>query len=599
MKTYSNKSKTKTSVIQKKVSSKSVTLVDNRNFTSIQRKVNTTGLPDQLKSGIENLSGIDMSDTKVHYNSSKPAQLNAHAYAQGTDIHLASGQEKHLPHEAWHVVQQKQGRVKPTMQLKGKVNVNDDYGLEKEADVMGAKALRSISFISGKSIERKPINSIDGNPTIQRLTDPHHDWAKILNVYNRYHNEYLNYNPLGAPPGNLDKWTENAAIVEARELSEWHGVKHLLTKNLAASFGADKTTEPDVFSAKSNVGLFQPQAIHHAVEHKFVSGGQDQVNTNINTAFEQLVRKDRAKNIRNSATAIITIKEHSGAADWIRQSDGNPLNWIQKLTSNLIGFYYKEKGVSKFNKGLVSTHSGKPLPKFSLIVQIEGEPPIFSCSIENGKIIDEIRPHVSHSDAPTFQIAASQGKEGFNKYVDKAGKDFNDKTKNIPDVLLTHRSIARGNFYSSIANSHNIRADYYNAIGDHLNSFIAHSEASKFHVSAANNYKAAGDDQSFANSVALSATSSAHSYRANWLHSINIQDHNAAVAAVNSAGHSHTNAGNAYAAAGNYASARDAHILARDAFNAANNPHAAQTAAQAVAQADARSRGVFNMNTSI
>ena len=35
------------------------------------------GLPGPLKSGIENLSGVDMSDVKVHYNSSKPAQLNA------------------------------------------------------------------------------------------------------------------------------------------------------------------------------------------------------------------------------------------------------------------------------------------------------------------------------------------------------------------------------------------------------------------------------------------------------------------------------------------------------------------------------------------
>lgn len=108
----------------------------------IQKKENNTGLPDNLKSGIENLSGLDMSDTKVHYNSDKPAQLNAHAFAQGTDIHLANGQEKHLPHEAWHVVQQKQGRVKPTMQMKGKVNVNDDVGLEKEANVMGAKAIQ-------------------------------------------------------------------------------------------------------------------------------------------------------------------------------------------------------------------------------------------------------------------------------------------------------------------------------------------------------------------------------------------------------------------------------------------------------------------------
>ncbi|WP_109439054.1 DUF4157 domain-containing protein [Aquimarina sp. AU119] len=107
----------------------------------IQRK-NKTGLPDRLKSGIENLSGYSMDDVKVHYNSNKPAQLQAHAYAQGTDIHLAPGQQKHLPHEAWHVVQQKQGRVKPTRQLKSKVPINDDAGLEKEADVMGAKALQ-------------------------------------------------------------------------------------------------------------------------------------------------------------------------------------------------------------------------------------------------------------------------------------------------------------------------------------------------------------------------------------------------------------------------------------------------------------------------
>ena len=117
-------------------------LEDNRAAANVlQRQLNNTGLPDQLKSGIETLSGFSMNDVKVHYNSSQPAQLNAHAYAQGTNIHVAPSQEKYLPHEAWHVVQQKQGRVKPTMQMKGKVNVNDDAGLEKEADVMGAKAV--------------------------------------------------------------------------------------------------------------------------------------------------------------------------------------------------------------------------------------------------------------------------------------------------------------------------------------------------------------------------------------------------------------------------------------------------------------------------
>lgn len=105
-----------------------------------QQQENETGLPDRLKAGIESLSGVDMSSVRVHCNSDKPAQLNALAYAQGNDIHLGPGQERHLPHEAWHVVQQKQGRVKPTNQMAG-VHVNDDPLFEKEADIMGSKAL--------------------------------------------------------------------------------------------------------------------------------------------------------------------------------------------------------------------------------------------------------------------------------------------------------------------------------------------------------------------------------------------------------------------------------------------------------------------------
>jgi glycerophosphoryl diester phosphodiesterase len=111
-----------------------------RTAPTIPQTGNTAGLPAQLKSGIENLSGLAMDDVQVHYNSNKPAQLQAHAFAQNSDIHLGSGQERHLPHEAWHVVQQKQGRVKPTLQCKG-IKINDDDALEREADMMGAKAL--------------------------------------------------------------------------------------------------------------------------------------------------------------------------------------------------------------------------------------------------------------------------------------------------------------------------------------------------------------------------------------------------------------------------------------------------------------------------
>ncbi|MFZ3018167.1 MAG: DUF4157 domain-containing protein [Gallionella sp.] len=148
-------------------------------------KPNNTGLPDNLKSGIESLSGMSMDSVKVHYNSSQPAQLNALAYAQGTDIHVAPGQEQHLPHEAWHVVQQAQGRVKPTMQMKGGVPVNDDAGLEHEADVMGGRALaadvpqlmqdenkliKSAPIYSSANVSYRLVNGY-GMSTVQRF-DP-------------------------------------------------------------------------------------------------------------------------------------------------------------------------------------------------------------------------------------------------------------------------------------------------------------------------------------------------------------------------------------------------------------------------------------------
>jgi hypothetical protein len=118
-------------------------VVQHKRASPVQREQeNRTGLPDQLKSGVENLSGMSMDHVKVHYNSPQPAQLNALAYAQGSDIHVAPGQEKHVPHEAWHVVQQAQGRVQPTTQMKEGTPVNNDPNLEHEADVMGAKAMQ-------------------------------------------------------------------------------------------------------------------------------------------------------------------------------------------------------------------------------------------------------------------------------------------------------------------------------------------------------------------------------------------------------------------------------------------------------------------------
>ena len=149
-------------LLQKKMSTKGV--YGHSSAGVIQAK----GLPKNLQTGVENLSGQAMNDVNVHYNSKQPEKMGAHAFAQGTDIHLGKGQEKHLPHEAWHVVQQKEGRVKPTVQKKEKIPVNDDASLEKEADMMGDKALSL-----GKQEPEHPQDSVIEFPqkTVQKVED--------------------------------------------------------------------------------------------------------------------------------------------------------------------------------------------------------------------------------------------------------------------------------------------------------------------------------------------------------------------------------------------------------------------------------------------
>jgi hypothetical protein len=143
---------------------------------SVQRR-SKNGLPDRLKSGVEALSGISLDNVSVHYNSPKPAQVGALAYAQGSEIHMAPGQEQHLPHEAWHVVQQRQGRVQATRQLKTGAALNDDDGLEHEADVMGEKATNASEPGSPQTetTAASPTPKAEGNGVIQRVTE-HDGW---------------------------------------------------------------------------------------------------------------------------------------------------------------------------------------------------------------------------------------------------------------------------------------------------------------------------------------------------------------------------------------------------------------------------------------
>jgi hypothetical protein len=176
---------------------------------ALHHKENKTGLPDNLKAGIEDLSGLAMDDVKVHYHSSKPARLQASAYTQGTEIHVGPGQEKHLPHEAWHVVQQKQGRVRPMLQMKAGVSVNDEAGLEKEADLMGMRALQQrAGKVPVFHSEALPVNA---NPHLEAKADRQgEEFAR---------GEPVNISSVGANTNNIAP--QNNSPMQLKALQGW------------------------------------------------------------------------------------------------------------------------------------------------------------------------------------------------------------------------------------------------------------------------------------------------------------------------------------------------------------------------------------------
>ena len=108
-------------------------------------------LPDDVRAQMEASLGADFSAVRIH-EGPRAASVGALAYTQGTDIHFQPGQfnphsqagRELLGHELAHVVQQSRGRVRASTRARG-VEINDDSSLEREADEMGAKAVRARS----------------------------------------------------------------------------------------------------------------------------------------------------------------------------------------------------------------------------------------------------------------------------------------------------------------------------------------------------------------------------------------------------------------------------------------------------------------------
>jgi hypothetical protein len=132
-----------------------------------------SGLPSALQANVEDLSGVGLDDVRVHYNSPEPARMLAAAYTRGTDIHLAPGQQRELAHEAWHVVQQQRGDVRPTGRARG-LPISDSPALEREADAMGSRAAQLGTRSARRPSAARPRPVRQRQPVLQArwLVDP-------------------------------------------------------------------------------------------------------------------------------------------------------------------------------------------------------------------------------------------------------------------------------------------------------------------------------------------------------------------------------------------------------------------------------------------
>lgn len=269
---------------------------------------------NRLKAGIESLSGMSMDHVRVHYNSRRPAQLNALAYAQGSEIHVAPGQERHLPHEAWHIVQQAQGRVKPTIQMKGSA-VNDDMGLEREADVMGARAMaggkaeRNTMPYMGEGRQMHSLVPMGSGQVVQRQPMVTKNGRRV-DAANWKIKEAIKWlNAARAPNSGADP-SEIAAM-------DQHVKKLGADKTLALTLGGDidwLTDNADALQYMTREGTSQPSYYFHGADGKWarLRMQHDHGPTVTKARYTQQFSSNDAaalKNFKNSIQRGETIKD--------------------------------------------------------------------------------------------------------------------------------------------------------------------------------------------------------------------------------------------------------------------------------------------------
>jgi len=106
-------------------------------------------MPEAVQQKMEAAFGTGFSDVRIH-EGAQAAAINAIAYTQANHIHFQPGEynptspkgQALLGHELAHVLQQRQGRVKRTMQAEG-LPINDENALEQEAELAAQRVTQN------------------------------------------------------------------------------------------------------------------------------------------------------------------------------------------------------------------------------------------------------------------------------------------------------------------------------------------------------------------------------------------------------------------------------------------------------------------------
>jgi Domain of unknown function (DUF4157) len=222
------------------------------------------GLSPGMQPKMEAALGEDLSSVKVHTESAEAKEMGAHAFTQGEDIHFAPGQydegsqkgQELIGHEMAHVKQQRQGRVQATVQKKG-VGINDDSGLEKEADELGKKAAQGKAMSSpvaaqaGGSVGNAAPVQMAVNPTAEDYKDYKTISAMIVEEFDAYAQAQADWHAsTKLKDTEVDKLRAILAFV--REPDVLAGLQGLTVKGIQAQIAA--LGEANVFTYLRHYG---------------------------------------------------------------------------------------------------------------------------------------------------------------------------------------------------------------------------------------------------------------------------------------------------------------------------------------------------------